>query len=60
MEELKEKIREALLKKANQRDDEADRYGDNVHLSENLKGKADGLRDAYYIIDKLLDEYVKK
>ena len=60
MDELREEIRKALLNKADQRDNEAQRYGDNVHLSENLKGKGDGLREAYYIVDKLIKDYSEK
>ncbi len=61
IDKIRQEIREMLLDIANEREaqaKEADRE-DNVLFSENLKGKADGLRDAYYLVDNYLKKLGK-
>jgi hypothetical protein len=56
IDEARKKIRSLIFDEAVKKDREARKVGDNIYLSENLKGYADGLRGAFYLIEDILND----
>ena len=56
IDEARKKIRSLIFDEAVKKDNEARKVDDNIYLSENLKGYADGLRGAFYLIEDILND----